>query len=299
VATKPSLNRVAPPVSVEALRARWEAAFDAALAALRCAGSYLPPEELSGRAGQLEAERALTNELLQVLAQNRQASTRLAPRAALDPYFSVHCVGKRPDARAALPTDAGGTERKEDTMETILIATDGSPSAREAVEFGLALAYEQGAEAIVAHVVPAYDVLPVSGFALSGALPHVRTPADTAPLEEATRIAKDLSVHTRSKLLTGNPVDEIVAYADAIDADLIVVGSRGHGAIATTLVGSVSRGALHEARRPVLVVRGQALHEWRPFRAAYGNPRKTSVGVTAERFSTSADGARNGTAQTS
>jgi nucleotide-binding universal stress UspA family protein len=184
-------------------------------------------------------------------------------------------------------------------METILIATDGSLSAREAVEFGLALAREQSAEAIVAHVVPAFDVLPVSGFALSGAVPHVRTPADTAPLEEATRIAKDLGVHTRSKLLTGDPVDEIVAYADAINADLIVVGSRGHGAIASTLLGSVSRGALREARRPVLVVRGTALPEWRPFGAAYGNPRKTAVGVTADGFRTSADGAGSRTAKTS
>jgi nucleotide-binding universal stress UspA family protein len=50
-------------------------------------------------------------------------------------------------------------------------------------------------------------------------------------------------------------VDEIVSYADTIDADLIVIGSRGHGAFLNALLGSVSRGVLHEARRPVLVVR--------------------------------------------
>ena len=58
----------------------------------------------------------------------------------------------------------------------------------------------------------------------------------------------------RTELLTGNPIDEIVAYADSIDADLIVVGSRGHGAVGARL-GSVSQGVLHKARRPVLVFR--------------------------------------------
>jgi nucleotide-binding universal stress UspA family protein len=60
-------------------------------------------------------------------------------------------------------------------------------------------------------------------------------------------------------VLCGDPVDEIVAYADTIDADVIVVGWRGHGALASALLGSVSRGVLHEAHRPVLVVRGQAV----------------------------------------
>ena len=53
----------------------------------------------------------------------------------------------------------------------------------------------------------------------------------------------------------GDTVDEIVAYADSHDADLIIVGSRGRGALAGTLLGSVSRGVLRESRRPVLIVR--------------------------------------------
>jgi nucleotide-binding universal stress UspA family protein len=68
-----------------------------------------------------------------------------------------------------------------------------------------------------------------------------------------------VKAHTR--LLRGEPVDEIVAFADVIDADLIVVGSRGYGAFASALLGSVSRGILREARRPVLVVRGTAARE--------------------------------------
>jgi nucleotide-binding universal stress UspA family protein len=142
-------------------------------------------------------------------------------------------------------------------MNTILIATDGSPSARAAIEFGLGLAAEQGAETIFVHVAPALDVLPMTGFGVTGAMPHELGVADRASLDEAARLASESGVEARTVLLTGSAVDEIVAYADTIDADVIVVGSRAHGAIASAFLGSVSQGVLHEARRPVLVVRGE------------------------------------------
>jgi nucleotide-binding universal stress UspA family protein len=140
-------------------------------------------------------------------------------------------------------------------MKKILIATDGSPSAREAVAFGLELAAQQSAEAVVVHVVPAVDIVPTSGFGMMSALPHPLSADDRVALEEASTLAAEQGISARTELLTGNPVDEIVAYADSIDADLIVVGSRGHGAVASALLGSVSQGVLHEARRPVLVFR--------------------------------------------
>ena len=64
-----------------------------------------------------------------------------------------------------------------------------------------------------------------------------------------------------TELLVGDPADEIVASADSHDADLIVIGSRGHGALASAILGSVSLGVLHETRRPVLVVRGAKVVE--------------------------------------
>ena len=76
--------------------------------------------------------------------------------------------------------------------------------------------------------------------------------------EEAETIAEQHDVRSTTKLLNGDVVDEIVAYADNLDADIIVVGSRGHGALASALLGSVSRGILSESKRPVLVVRGHA-----------------------------------------
>jgi nucleotide-binding universal stress UspA family protein len=142
-------------------------------------------------------------------------------------------------------------------MKKILIATDGSDSAHEALEFGLDLAAEQDATAFVVHVAPAVDVMPGANFAyIAPTLPHEFTEHDREPLHEAAKIAAEKGVDVETELLKGKPADEIVTYADTIDADLIVVGSRGHGAIASALIGSVSRGVLHESRRPVLIVRG-------------------------------------------
>jgi nucleotide-binding universal stress UspA family protein len=141
-------------------------------------------------------------------------------------------------------------------MKRILVATDGSPSSTEAVAFGVELAAEHTAELIFAHVVPTLDLVSAGGFgAIGGAFPHEITAHDRLLLDEAAAVAAEHEVVSTTVLLRGDIVDEIVAYADSHDVDLIVVGSRGRGALASTLLGSVSLGVLKESRRPVLIVR--------------------------------------------
>jgi len=146
-----------------------------------------------------------------------------------------------------------GLQREGGTMDKILIATDGSKSAAEAVAFGLDLAEKQGASVFLVHVAPELDWAPVLG-PVPVKVPHVSCDADRRPLQDAMDMSEQCGVDAQSELLVGDIADEIVAYADTIAADLIVIGSRGHGAIASALLGSVSHAILHEAKRPVLVV---------------------------------------------
>ncbi len=144
-------------------------------------------------------------------------------------------------------------------MKRILIATDGSDSSIEAVDLGLELASEHGSTVYVVHVEPAVDIAPWSGFGMAVAAPHVASEQDRAPLDDAVARAEERGVPVIDELLTGVAVDEIVAFADSHDVDLIVMGSRGHGAVVRAILGSVSLGVLRETRRPVLIVRATAV----------------------------------------
>ena len=142
-------------------------------------------------------------------------------------------------------------------MKKILIATDGSAPSTEALEFGLDLAAAEDATAIVVHVIPSLDTPPVGGFGISsGVAVHHATDDEKELLAEAVELAETRGIEVESELLRGTTVTEIVAYADAKDVDLIVVGSRGHGALTTALLGSVSLGVLRRTSRPVMIVRG-------------------------------------------
>lgn len=55
-------------------------------------------------------------------------------------------------------------------------------------------------------------------------------------------------------LVQGSTVETILKQADKLEAQMIVMGSHGRGAIYKMLVGSVSEGVLHGAQCPVLVV---------------------------------------------
>jgi nucleotide-binding universal stress UspA family protein len=140
-------------------------------------------------------------------------------------------------------------------MKRILIAVDGSSSSERAVELGLALARSQRGHVVIAHVAPAFDAMPLAGSAVTGVIDHRLSAADRKPLDDAAALADQVGVLARLELLQGDAAQEIVRLADRVDADLIVMGSRGRGAVAGMLLGSVSRAVLHGTRRSALIAR--------------------------------------------
>jgi nucleotide-binding universal stress UspA family protein len=140
-------------------------------------------------------------------------------------------------------------------MKQIVIATDGSPPAQEAVEVGLELAKEQGADVTFVHVTPPDEFR--GGRLGTTPMAHRQEIDETeSALKSAAEAADQAAISYALERISGETVDTIVALADAKDADLIVVGSRGRSAVAAAVLGSVSHGVLREAKRPVLVVRG-------------------------------------------
>ena len=140
-------------------------------------------------------------------------------------------------------------------MKQILIATDGSPSALEAVDVGLELAKEQGADVTFVHVADPDEFH--GGRAGAHAIAHKEEvdESETA-LKSAAQAAEEAGVSYALERISGETVETIVALADTQNADMIVVGSRGRNPVATALLGSVSQGLLRHAKRPILVVKG-------------------------------------------
>jgi nucleotide-binding universal stress UspA family protein len=137
-------------------------------------------------------------------------------------------------------------------MNRIVIATDGSDGAWAAVQEGVELAYEVGAE--VTFVTVRHD-LPLLGSPtyqehLTRQLEEARAALDRAEAEADLR-----GVLHESEILEGDAAGRIAELARTRNADLVVVGSRGHGGLASALIGSVSRALLTRSPVPVMVVR--------------------------------------------
>lgn len=141
----------------------------------------------------------------------------------------------------------------------VLLAHDGSPGASQAAALAARVAWpDDSILRVVAVVEPVGTPL---------AARWTGSPTPSAVVDEAITdylqsvladVVRSLAQPRRSVdsvLLRGRPANAIVDEADRFGADLVIVGSRGHGPVSSLLLGSVSAEVVDHASCPVLVAR--------------------------------------------
>ena len=154
--------------------------------------------------------------------------------------------------------ELGGND-EEHPMKTILIATDGSEPAGEALDVAIDLAQQTGA------ALQVLSVRPPRAAGRAGAGPAIlEVEEHDGPehiAEAAAARAREAGVDaTSASSRTATSSTAIAEAATSLGADLLVVGSRGHGPLSGAVLGSVSHALVSRSPVPVTIVRHAAVH---------------------------------------
>jgi nucleotide-binding universal stress UspA family protein len=148
--------------------------------------------------------------------------------------------------------------------QRVLLAIDGSEAAERAVELCTSIAWPEDTRLRVATVVEPLNPIIAADWSMAvneaddpGEIEAKRTA--NAIVEQAVRRLARSGLAADRCVLRGRPASRIVEAAEDFSADLIVVGSRGHGTIASMILGSVSAEVADHAHCPVLVARSTGL----------------------------------------
>ena len=170
-----------------------------------------------------------------------------------------------------------------------LLAFDGSPGAEEAAALTLGMRWPSGSVVRVvavlelwASLVPSVPLSP-AGLVTSPEIDARLHDHLEREVEQVVGRLKAAHLDADGVVLRGRPATVIVEEAERFSADLIVAGSRGHGLIATLVLGSVSAELVDHAPCPVLVARGPAVQ--RVLLASDGSPHANHAEMLVARWS--------------
>jgi nucleotide-binding universal stress UspA family protein len=141
----------------------------------------------------------------------------------------------------------------------IVVGTDGSETAKQAVREAAQLAKQTGAALVI---VSAFDPVPSGRLTQErleapSDIEHTLGPTEDvdATLADAAKDVDDAGVEVRTIARQGEPADAILDVAEEENADLIVVGNKGMTGAKRFLLGSVPNKVSHHAPSSVLIIR--------------------------------------------
>lgn len=139
----------------------------------------------------------------------------------------------------------------------ILVPVDGSKFSRAAIEFIASRATLVGAEPQI-ELLNVQLPVPVRAARLIGkvAVTAYYEGESKKALKGAASVLKRAGFAAQTDYAVGHPAEEIARRADADQVDLIAMGSHGHGALMSLLLGSVTLGVLARTKKPLLLLRG-------------------------------------------
>ena len=149
-----------------------------------------------------------------------------------------------------------------DRPRHVLVALDDGPDIARVVDWGTRVCASGDEEITVLHVLGTAVLDHMTSSAAARAkgdyrddeqLRHELREEALRWLDQVLRV-RGRGMSASSVVTFGDPPAEIIGVADRVDADVIVVGTRGAGGIRQVLLGSVAREVLRRATRPVLVV---------------------------------------------
>jgi nucleotide-binding universal stress UspA family protein len=141
-------------------------------------------------------------------------------------------------------------------MKMILVPLDFSDAAAGVVDEAAKLATAIPGRIILMHVVRTLTALPHSSTEMAHLALATKALEATAE-DQLGRIKTELrtrGIAVQTLRLTGNAATDIVAQAEKLGVDYVVMGSHGHSALYDLVIGSTTSAVLRRSRRPVVVV---------------------------------------------
>ena len=144
-------------------------------------------------------------------------------------------------------------------MKNIIVAVDFSNATAGVLEIAKRLSKSFGASLELFHVIEPEPSYTAYGFT-PDEFPAMNAFQEEAKRRAAHKLAELLATvqadvpNATSRIAEGSPLHTLLDYVKQGGADFVVVGSHGHGVIASLLLGSVAEGLVRKATVPTLVV---------------------------------------------